>query len=96
MQNDALSYSRVAEILTKEMPDLMKRTGDDGLALQFVQDLKQALEKGMATSPKSAEVLVAKEAFDEAFLMVNYYLIQKLQKHLVFKEWICMATVLKC
>ena len=67
MQNDALSYSRVAEILTKEMPDLMKRTGDDGLALQFVQDLKQALEKGMATSPKSAEVLVAKEAFDEAF-----------------------------
>ena len=67
MQDDALSYSRVAEILTKEMPDLMKRTGDDGLALQFVQDLKQALEKGMATSPKSAEVLVAKEAFDEAF-----------------------------
>jgi hypothetical protein len=67
MQNDALSYSRVAEILTKEMPDLMKRTGDDGLALQFVQDLKQALEKGMATSPKSAEVLVAKQAFDEAF-----------------------------
>jgi hypothetical protein len=67
MQNDALNYSRVAEILTKEMPDLMKRTGDDGLALQFVQDLKQALEKGMATSPKSAEVLVAKEAFDEAF-----------------------------
>ena len=67
MQNDALSYSRVGEILTKEMPDLMKRTGDDGLALQFVQDLKQALEKGMATSPKSAEVLVAKQAFDEAF-----------------------------
>jgi hypothetical protein len=45
----------------------MKRTGDDGLAIQFVQDLKQALEKGMATSPKSAEVLVAKEAFDQAF-----------------------------
>ena len=67
MQDDALSYSRVAEILTKEMPDLMKRTGDDGLSLQFVQDLKQALEKGMATSPKSAEVLVAKQAFDEAF-----------------------------
>jgi hypothetical protein len=67
MQNDAISYSRVQEILTKELPDLMKRTGDDGLALQFVQDLKQALEKGMATSPKSAEVLVAKQAFDDAF-----------------------------
>jgi hypothetical protein len=67
MQNDALSYSRVGEILTKEMPDLMKRTGDDGLSLQFVQDLKQALEKGMATSPKNAEVMVAKQAFDEAF-----------------------------
>jgi hypothetical protein len=67
MQNDAISYSRVQEILTKELPDLMKRTGDDGLSIQFVQDLKQALEKGMATSPKSAEVLVAKQAFDEAF-----------------------------
>ncbi len=68
MRDDAINYSQVKEILTKEIPDLMKPIGDDGYSLQFVQDLKQALEKGMATSPKSAQVLGAKQAFDNAYM----------------------------
>ena len=63
MQDDAISYSRVKEILNKELPDLLKKTGDDGWSMQFIMDLKQSLERTMATSPKSAEVLAAKEAF---------------------------------
>ena len=64
---DAISYARSKEILTKELPDLMKQVGEDGWSLQFVQDFKQAFERTMATSPKSAEVLAAKEAFDQAY-----------------------------
>ena len=68
MQDDAISYSRLKEILNKELPDLLKQTGDDSWSMQFVMDLKQSLERTMATSPKSAEVLAAKEAFDQAYM----------------------------
>tara|TARA_R100000544_G_scaffold23891_1_gene11976 strand:- start:1225 stop:4374 length:3150 start_codon:yes stop_codon:yes gene_type:complete len=65
---DAISYARSKEILTKELPDLMKQVGEDGWSLQFVQDFKQSFERTMAVSPKSAEVLAAKEAFDTAYM----------------------------
>ena len=65
---DAISYARSKEILTKELPDLIKQAGEDGWSIQFVQDFKQSFERTMATSPKSAEVLAAKEAFDTAYM----------------------------
>jgi len=68
MMDDAISYARVQQILTKELPDLMKKTGEDGFAIKFIENMKQALEEAMAISPKSSEVLAAKEAFDNAFV----------------------------
>ena len=68
MRSDAINYSQVQEILTKELPDLLKQVGDDGWSLQFVQDLKQSMEKTLASSPKSSQVLAAKEAFDTAYM----------------------------
>ena len=68
MRDDAINYSQVKEILTKELPDLMKAIGEDGYSLQFATDLKTAFERAMATSPKSAQVLGAKQAFDNAYM----------------------------
>ena len=68
MMDDAVSYARVQQILTKELPDLLKKTGEDGFSIKFIENMKQALEEAMAISPKSSGVIVAKEAFDNAFM----------------------------
>jgi len=68
MMDDAVSYARVQQILTKELPDLLKKTGEDGFSIKFIENMKQSLEEAMAVSPKSSGVIAAKEAFDNAFM----------------------------